>query len=484
MRSSSAAATSPAPIDAGDARGLARVLFVLALALACLRYFRLGQWSLWFDEAVTWTDIHIGLGGGEIKNPLGYWAIAGWVRAVGGPPDEFTLRFLPATFGVGCVALTYFAFRPFAGPLRASAASLLLAASTWHVYWSQNARFYTMTQFISLVGAAIVLRALWSDRVVLALVGFAIAGVAALFHPSAALVLPALVTLPWILWALPGGDAKPAKRPAIALAVVAAIGALSQVGWLWQTWETFHRQKAASYPVHYLLTTGFYVTPLWATAALLGAWRAREESFARAACWIVAGVLCAALIVSFAARITAQYVFVALPWIALLAACMLPRSIAEARRSFGLAALCILLLPTLATTGLYFTVRNGERPRWREAYEFVWNERDPGDLIAGMEATVGEFYLSPRSTQLRQPDRIMWLDYWRVRMVRTWIRHARPTWFILNPEQLYDWDVADREWFEAMLREECQLVKDFPLYVESRDLSVKVYRRGGGGGGG
>ena len=63
------------------------------------------------------------------------------------------------------------------------------------MYWSQNARFYTMAQFISLAGAALVLRGLWRGRAWLAALGLAIAGSAALLHPSAGLMLPALFDL-------------------------------------------------------------------------------------------------------------------------------------------------------------------------------------------------------------------------------------------------------------------------------------------------
>jgi hypothetical protein len=49
---------------------------------------------------------------------------------------------------------------------------------------------------------------------------------------------------------------------------------------------------------------------------------------------------------------------------------------------------------------------------------------------------------------------------------------------MFNPEQLYDWEECDRLDFQRFLVEECRLVKCFPLYVESRDLSVWVYMRG------
>jgi hypothetical protein len=137
----------------------------------------------------------------------------------------------------------------------------------------------------------------------------------------------------------------------------------------------------------------------------------------------------------------------------------------------------VLVLPALATTALYFTVRRGERPQWREAYEFVWNRREEHDLVLGMEATVGEYYLAPRRTDLRQTVHVAWLDTWRAHLPEHWAPHARRTWYVVNPEQFLDWGPRDAAEVQRMLREECRLVKCYPLYVESRDLSVWVYLR-------
>jgi hypothetical protein len=62
-------------------------------------------------------------------------------------------------------------------------------------------------------------------------------------------------------------------------------------------------------------------------------------------------------------------------------------------------------------------------------------------------------------------------------MPEIWAQHSRRAWYILNPEQLLDWNPRDADDFRAFLREQCRLVKCFPLYVESRDLSVWIYIR-------
>jgi hypothetical protein len=93
-----------------------------------------------------------------------------------------------------------------------------------------------------------------------------------------------------------------------------------------------------------------------------------------------------------------------------------------------------------------------------------------------MEATVGEYYLAPLRTALRQPVHVVWLDYWRAGLPEHWSRHSRPIWIVYNSEQLLDWRENDRARFEDFIARECHLVKSYPLEVESRDLSVWVYK--------
>jgi len=466
----------------------ARWILFFALLIGLDRFWRLSRWSLWFDETATWTDAQVGPDQSEISHPLGYRAIALAVDWLGGVPDEFALRFLPALAGWLAVPLTYWAFRPLAGKRRAAAAALIVAASSWHVYWSQNARFYTMAQDVSLLGAGLLLRGLWGRKTVLSALGFACAGAAALFHPSAGLVLAALAVAPLLLRLVRGVRPLPDVRVAIGILALFAVALLVRYDWARRTIATHIYNKPQSSPAHLLLTTGFYVTPLLCVGALAGTILAflRRDARHLFAALVASLVLAAALTMSLFARISAQYVFVVLPWIALLACVPLEagedaEEEAAAGASLGYlrsAWLAVLVLPALATSVLYFTVRSGERPRWREAYEYVWNQREEGDLVLGMEASVGEYYLNPSATDLRHPTHVGWLDSWRAREPFVWAEHARRTWYILNPEQLYDWNPSDAERMRRFLAEECRLVQCYPLYVESRDLSVWVYVRG------
>jgi hypothetical protein len=489
---------SPA-LDAARPDRFVRAVVGLALVLGLLRFVRLGTWSLWIDESLTWADAFHGIDGGENYNPLGYRLIAATVQVFGGTPTEWSLRILPAVAGWLCIPATFLAFRGLFGGRRAAAASLLVAVSSWHVYWSQNARFYTFAQLAMLVGAGILCsafaRARTSDSRLLSLravLGLGVAASAALFHASALLVLPALCLGPLVLQRAgrPLEDTPRARRVARDLALVAVLGGLAAMPWVWKAWSTYAEQKGQaaslgavlSSMAHFVKTTGFFVTPLLGAALLAGTYFAARSRGGVGAFAVLAvfSALGFALGASALARVSAQYVFVVLPWIALVA--VLPIGNA-APGPFGrrgeLAWMFVLVLPALATCGLYMTTRSGERPMYREAYQFAANVRAPDEQIFGTSVTVGEFYLAPTNTNLRHPTALSSLDYYsaQARVPQEWARRGQRALYVLNPEEFADWDARDAADFQRFLREECRLVAAWPLYVESRDLSVWVYRR-------
>lgn len=200
-------------------------LLAAALLVGLLRFVRLGEWSLWIDEALTLSDALHGRGA---DNPLGYWLLGLVAEARGGRPDEWALRIVPAVFGYLSIPLSVWALRPIAGLRAASAGALIVAASSWHVYWSQNARFYTLAAFLTLLGAGLVLRGFSTGRIAVALLGIAVAGSSALAHPTALLVPAALVAAPLVLWMFGRGLDRPVT---VALGAVGALALLLLLGW-------------------------------------------------------------------------------------------------------------------------------------------------------------------------------------------------------------------------------------------------------------
>lgn len=477
------AATEQAGDGSASFGRTAKALLGLALLLSLARFWRLGEWSLWYDEVLTWADLNDPALSVRLANPLGYQLVGLVVEWCGGA-HEWSLRLLPCLAGIACVPACFWALRPLAGDARAALAALFLACSSWHVHWSQTARFYTLAQLVALLGAGLCLRGLRRGSVPGALAGLVATGAAGLFHPSALLLLPGLALGTF----LPGlAPLDKVRRLRFLIVAAATLGALAAAPSAFELFRDYLSQKGQSDALHslrhYALTSGFHMSPVLLAAALVGACFAfwRRDRAMQHALLVVATSLFAAAIFSLFVRVSAQYVFALLPWVALLAAA--PAFHAEdapvrPRAAWSFAWAAIVALPLLVQTGLYMTVRRGERPAWREAYAYVQSARAPGDLVAGMEAAVGEHYFDRAAVDLRHPRHVAVLDRWRHDEVRGWARAGRPMWLVVNKEQLAAWPREDARRFERFLAEECRLARTFTLEVESRDLTVWVYRRG------
>ncbi|UCG24709.1 MAG: glycosyltransferase family 39 protein, partial [Chloroflexota bacterium] len=121
------------------------LLAAIVLLASALRFFRLGQWSFWIDEifTVNRAQAHV-LEATSIQfweHPPSLYLIAGALQIMG--VGELSARLVPALIGIASLVVLYFPIRRVFGSIVALLAILLLVVSPWHLYWSQNARFYT-----------------------------------------------------------------------------------------------------------------------------------------------------------------------------------------------------------------------------------------------------------------------------------------------------------------------------------------------------
>ena len=460
---------APAP-DAGTER-LATWLGWGAILLALLRFLRLGDWGLWIDEAHTLHDSLRVFDAGSRSYPLGYMVVRAAVFLRGGAIDEATLRVAPALLGALSIPLCAWALRPGIGRLGANAAAFLMGASSWHLYWSQNARGYSLALLLSVLGLGLWLRGLVGGRGVMLIGGLAVAAASAFAHPSGALLLPGLVLAPLMLVGLriPG-----LPRPPVApLLTIAIVGAVALSSWAHGVWSVHETVKAGVSWAHLIRTCGWYMGPLTLLAAGLGTLQTLRErrpaALALALVGVPAGAL--ALCASLVTVVSAQYVFVVLPLVLALAAWPLARLRPVARTAW----LALLALPALADSALYMTVRHGDRPRWREAYAWVNEQRAEDDLVLGMHAPVGEYYLLPGKTDLRSHEGLLRLTEETVGELDLWLRRGRRAWLVVNPEDLMAWTPDARAAFNRLLEDEAQLEVEFGVPLTPRDLRVRVY---------
>lgn len=152
------------------------------LVAVLLRAYGLVEWSISDDEVHTLRD--------SLKfswsnpRPLLYALNHYLVLPVVGL-RELGLRIVPFAAGIAAIPGFYLLYRRLGRPLEAVVTVSLTAASAWHLYWSQFARYYTLTfLFTGLFGLSLLL---WLDRRRVRWIVAALASgvLASLAHPSA-----------------------------------------------------------------------------------------------------------------------------------------------------------------------------------------------------------------------------------------------------------------------------------------------------------
>jgi mannosyltransferase len=149
-----------------SARQAALLLLLLILALGIfLRIYDLGAESLWLDEACS---IHeSSLSPQEIAEcanhpPLYFFILRFWMHLFG--TSEVALRSLSAIFGVISILLIYLVGSTLFNRKVGLIAGLLSAISYYHIYYSQEARAYSLLLLLSLLSYLFFIKILQGDR--------------------------------------------------------------------------------------------------------------------------------------------------------------------------------------------------------------------------------------------------------------------------------------------------------------------------------
>ncbi|MGA2903399.1 MAG: glycosyltransferase family 39 protein [Candidatus Korobacteraceae bacterium] len=150
-------------------RGHQLLVLLFTLAGAALRLLHLGAKSLWLDEPASvaiarlpWPQFKGMWWYGEAGYQGAYFLLMrGWLHL---GQSEAWIRLPSAIFAIGPIPLIYIVARRLAGGRAALASAALLAFSPTHVYYSQEARGYTLAILLVLAAAWFLVRAVEADR--------------------------------------------------------------------------------------------------------------------------------------------------------------------------------------------------------------------------------------------------------------------------------------------------------------------------------
>jgi hypothetical protein len=452
-------------LSAGGTRAQIAALAAITLIAAGLRFYKLGDWSFWYDEIYTLRAIGA-LPGTTFTDPgISKALIALAVNALGN--SEWAARLVPALIGVLTVPVLYFLVRDLYNGRTALIASLLLGVSTWHLYWSQNARFYTTLLLFSTLALVAFYHGIEKDRLLnlvlfLVFLGLAVRErmFAVILLPIAALYLVCLQLLPFEK--PPGLN----RRNLLLLGLpVVLIGAV--VGWIFlQDLPGYLAGFGTvnSDPIWILSGAVYYIgIPVILMGAAGGIYRltaGRDRAtllFSIAALLPMLAVASLALI-QYAAN---RYIFISLTsWIVLagVAAEAIYARVQGSSRILAAGVFLILLLEPLSEDLLYFLYQNGNRDDWKAAFQRIEEEALAGDLVVVTEPLLGDYYLN---------HEVMGIESLAIESIGAM---GRRIWFV-EDNNLGTKSPHKLGWLE----EHARLVANYDVDVRARVFKMRLY---------
>lgn len=251
----------------GARRTSLAIVAALTVAGAAARIPGLNS-GLWFDEIVTLVESVrpslfqvLTAFPGNNNHPLYSLLAHASIAAFG--EQAWTLRLPALAFGVASIPLLYWLGATITSRAEALLATLLLTVSYHHVWFSQNARAYTMLLAITLLSTVLLVRLLECPRRRLALCYGVAVGLGIYAHLTMAFVVAAhFLVWSWEGWRPRAGTAR-AEHVAtalLALGTAALLAALLYVPMLGQVYRFFSGPSQA---------TAAVATSQWAALELL-----------------------------------------------------------------------------------------------------------------------------------------------------------------------------------------------------------------------
>jgi len=417
--------------EAVRARSRAFWIVVGLTALAAgLRLATLGVQSYHHDEIVTASRVLRGsfghamnvVGFSESAPPLYYVLAWLWVQMVG--TGEFGLRSLSALAGIATVPVAYLIGVELRDRRAGILAAALVAVNPMLLWYSQEARSYSLLVLFSAIGVLYFLRALDSGRRAEVLWWGVASALALATHYFA--IFPIILEAVWLLW-------RRGRAAAIGIAIVVVTGialaplALHQMLRGHADWIGEHSLGHRLWEVAVTFAVGEIgeviaqperlapaIVPLAAivVAFALLAWRGgRSERRAAAPLLVIAGFTVAAPLAIAVLHPTADFVLARnlIPaLVPLLVAVAIATTLRRARRA-GIAVVTVLLAYSLGFVVLAGTTPSLQRVNWESVADRLGEPQAPRAMVTW---TLGEaslrYYLSTGSFQVKASERFPW----------------------------------------------------------------------------
>lgn len=449
------------------------LLSIVVLFGAILRFWNLGHWSFWIDEAFTVRDAQsLSFDSWQvIPNPIPYLAVKLSILVAGN--SEWGSRFVPCIVGIASIPAVFGLGRTLFNWRIGILGSAFVACSSWHLFWAQNARYPVFTFFFAVLTAWFFYTSLERDSTLLMIGALVSCLCLVLSHTLAVVIVPALAAYA-VMCLLEKSNRKrwlnlliffiPFAMPVLALALPEVRGYLFS-GWGRNVWQRS--------PLYIVLTLVQGVSIPVAVTAFFAPLTTR---FKRATLFLLcyAGIpLILFLIASQLQNVAGYYLFWTIPAYFILAGVVCERvweaTETKSGNMLGILVPCVLLVTLLSQDYLYFKIENGGRPKWREAFEVVDAEKRSTDKVVLSEPEMGRYYL-PELT----PIYIGGLLEDAETFEREWETSGKERlWFLVDVASfnVFDADAKVRTW----IRQRGHKIKTLPAFSRAKDRTIHVY---------
>ena len=399
--------------DIRENRFYQTILLVLVTLLAGgLRFYKLGEWSFWGDEYITVRKAIDIFGGGVTRlspSMLSTHVVLGKLGVT-----EWNARLVSASVGVISVPILFWLVKRLFNSYAALIAALLLAVSPWHIYWSQNARFYTTLLLFFTLALLFFYWALEEDRPWFMVLSLFFFGLASIERLLSVFLIPTFVGY-IILIKICRYESPPGLKWR-NLAIYFVPGLLGLVALILLNPSIQDPERGArsfgfvnNNPLWILSGLGFYLGIPLIVMAIFGGlrlwtWRNRLGLLLSLMALVP---LLSLMFISFFQYTANRYAFVSLTSIVILAAFAAKELLAQMSRQgklVAIGAVLILLAMPMTDNFLYYNYQNGNRDNWKEAFELISARMNDGDKVITSNRALADYYLEAETIGMQSVE--------------------------------------------------------------------------------
>ncbi len=458
------------------------LVFSVVIISALLRFYKLADFSFWYDEVFSIQTIFSG-NLSRLPYPLFYFITDGMFQWLG--VSEFTARLIPCLFGILSVYLTYLCTKLIFDRRTGIIAAALVSIHTWHIFFSQSARFYIFLYPLVLVSFTAFVYAVKKNSRKHLILAVLFALICPLFHTTGILLfLIYFVFFSILIFQKTKPDFANWKNILISFSplllflfflprILSAVGRYLESG------------PGQIFPLNFgnflfiLKGIVFFIgipVFLFGMVSPVLLWIKDKHKGMLFSLYIgVPLVLFSVLGLVF--RTHARHLFISLPAYFLVTAFAL-NQLLEHKKTVLVGSLVILVIFAvyLSDDFLYFDRYNGHRAQWKEACQSIKPCLKDGDIIMTHLPIMPQFYLSEREKPFEKYEKDVDFSFFDFNYGETDRIEAlgKRVWFIVDYTGIHKFGEFDKgvlNW----IKKNSEPIAEFITYTGPRNRSLSVF---------